>query len=154
MNHSKSKVARVMDSPFVLLFFVLLASALGGAWYQKSYAAFAAPAIPGYDWSRHPDGLLIAVPPGDCGCSMTASDLASKGIAKRLDVLVIASGRHEQVDELKKQRLPQARLSIMTNVNRDIIKQFSPHDKIAAVRIRNGRIVQHAEGNIPETFYQ
>lgn len=153
---SQGNFGRVVDSPLLLLCLVVVTSALGGAWYHKVYAAFSAPAISGYDWSKHPDALLIAVPlSGDCGCGgISIEDRVKQGVKHNLDVVIVASRSHPEVTALRKVRLQQGRLAIIANVNRNVIKRFSSDGKLALARIYKGRIIRHAEGDVPRAFFQ
>lgn len=117
-----SLASRLLSSP--LLFVVLLVAALTfvASWYQTE-SVRRAPDIAGYDWGKHPNTLLIAAPLGDnCSlCGLSISDLSAEGLKHGLDVLVIAARDSRELKTLRKSH-PHSRLSIVTNINQDIIK--------------------------------
>lgn len=143
---------RILGSP--LLFVLLLAgtSAVAFLWYEAE-AAQRAPAITGYDWTMHQNALLISYPPDDCGCGASVSELVEAGLKHDLDVLVIASSPSTEMDDVKRS-FPEVRVIITTNVSLETIRRFSPRNKIAAVRIHQGRVIRQTQGSfLPESFF-
>lgn len=144
---------RILGSP--LLFVLLLAgtSAVAFLWYEAE-AAQRAPAIAGYDWGMHQNVLLISYPPDDCGCGASVSEMVEAGLKNDLDVLVIASSPSMELSEVKRV-FPSPRVTFATNVNTQIVRRFSPRDKIASIRIQNGRITRQVAGAfLPDSFFR
>ena len=85
-----SLLTRVSSSSLLCACLLLAISAVAAAW-NKTDAAQRAPAIPGYNWDKHPNTLLIAYPTKDCGCGSSPVERVEEGLKHGLDVLVIAS---------------------------------------------------------------
>lgn len=144
---------RTLNSPLLLIVLFPLVCWLSMGWYHAN-AALRAPILPGYDWAKHSDALLISYPPNDCGCAPIA-DLVSLGLHHGLDVVAVADAPSSMMDALKKDKLPANRLSVITNVPSDIIKSLGVHDKPIAWRIHNGRVVGRSLGGIPsDAFFE
>lgn len=71
--------SRLLSSPLLLVVLLVAASIFAVSWYQTE-SVRRAPNIPGYDWAKHPNTLLIAAPLGDhcLSCGLSISDLALK----------------------------------------------------------------------------
>jgi len=143
----------VTNSPLLLIVLLPVVCLLSIGWY-RSNAALHAPVLPGYDWAKHPDALLLSYPPNDCGCAPVA-DLVSLGLHHGLDVVAVADAPSSMLDALKKDKLPANRLSVITNVSPAVIKSLDVHDKPIAWRIHNGRVVRRSLGGIPsDAFFE
>lgn len=71
-----------------------------------------------------------------------------------LNVLVIAARDSQELKTLRKSQ-PYKHLSIITGIHQDIIKRFSPSDKIGTARIHNGRISARSMGGVlPQEFFR
>lgn len=139
--------SRILSSPFLLVAFSLTASVLGTILYKRD-ADLRAPEVPGYNWSRHPQALLLAYPLADAcsSCNLSISGWAEYGLQHNLDVLVIATRNNRELDTL---RNAQSGVFLVTDVDEGIIKKFSIGDKIGAVRVDKGRIVARQIGGSP-----
>lgn len=125
---------------------LLLAAFALAARLHRVDAAFAAPTVPGYDWAKHPNTLLLIYPTADCGCGPAPAERVQEGLKRGHDVLVVAAKPSKELNALKTQFFPRARFALVTNLDSAIIKRFSPEDKVATVWIENGRIARRSEG--------
>lgn len=150
-----SRPVRILESPLLLVFLLLTAGGLAVA-YRSVDAENAAPDIPGYDWSRHANALLLTEPSDACNsCGLPLSDWVVAGIAHKLDVVVViqrpvAESREMQL--LRKQLTP-SRFFAVSASSPQIFERFSPHGKTGVALIRNGRIVHQAEGAMPDESF-
>lgn len=148
---TKSIFARVSRSPISLSFLLATTISLVIVW-QRSEAVMNAPQIKGYDWTQHPNALLVVYPEDDCGCGLTVSNWVKSGIVKQLDVVVVSKANQPEWDVLKKE-YPN-KVTIVTNAPSDIMQEFTPRKSVGAAWIQNGKIVRRTDG-IPTTdFYQ
>ncbi|MDF2440729.1 MAG: hypothetical protein JWN98_1713 [Abditibacteriota bacterium] len=146
---------RMFESPLLLVFLLLTATGLAVA-YRSVDAESAAPDIPGYDWSRHANVLLLTEPTNACNsCGLPLSDWVLAGIAHKLDVVVVTQRPVAESRELLllQKQLSPSRFFATTASQPQIFERFSPHDKTGAVLIRDGRIVHHAEGGMPDESF-
>lgn len=143
-----------MGSPALLICGVFVALGLTANWY-RTYAALTPPHISGYDWAKHPNVLLVSYPPDDCNCGAAPSKWVRAALRNGLDVVVIASRPNRELDVLQKTRLSAPHLAVFPHTNPDLIKSLSPNETTTGLRVRNGRIIRSAEGNLPpDTFFQ
>lgn len=147
-----SRFRKVLGSPLLLLVLLLATPVVAALWYRAD-AAQKVPAIGSYDWSKHPNALLISYPPDDCGCGASTSELVTAGLKHKLDVLVIASKPSKELSTLKQSFSPP-RVVIGSKVSESIVRRFSPRDKVTTVLIQNGRIMRKVEGGyLDESFF-
>ena len=135
---------KILGSPLLLMLLLLATPVVAALWYRAD-AAQRAPLIGDYDWSKHPNALLIAYPPDDCGCGASTSELVTAGLKHDLDVLVIAVKPSRELNELKRS-FPSRRVVINAKTPELIVRRFSPRDKVTTVLIQNGRTVRKVEG--------
>ena len=144
--------AGVINSPFLLPILICAAIALAIT-LNKVLAADRAPTIAGYEWSKHPEALLVVYPLADaCStCNLSITGWAERGLQHQLDVLIIASRPNRELKEIRKYlpRADEVRLSVITGVDEEVIRKFSRDDKIGGVRIHQGRIHARQVGGSP-----
>ena len=146
------RVKRILDSYVLLSFLLLLSGTFSYALYKQHTATYA-PAIEGYDWTQHPEALLIVYPLADsCNtCGLSTTGWINRGLKHRLNVLVIATNSNQILDQIKKEyRSSQVRV---ITTHEDVIRQFSSGDKIGALRIRMGRILKQQQGGVPPASF-
>lgn len=138
-------LARVMGSP--VLFFFLLAAMFGisAVWYRSENTAKLPPHVVGFDWSQHPDALLISYPPEECGCGPSASERVSEALQQGRDVLVIASELSPELKALRTKPFPSSRFLLVSNVSEGVIRRFSPSNEAVEIQVRKGQIVHNGE---------
>ncbi len=143
----------LLSSPYLLVLLLLTASALATV-ATRRWTAGRAPSIPGFNWSQHPNSLLLATPLADaCStCNLSLAGWATLGFQSGFDVVVVAARPTIELKALRKQ-FPQARLSIVTDVAEATIKRFSQGDKIGGVLIRQGRILRQQRGGTPPASF-
>ena len=157
-----SAFARFWSSPLLSVILGVSFLTLGGIFLHAQSAqraAHSAPQLTGYDWSQHPETLLVVYPLADAcsSCNLSIAGWAERGLKANLDVVVIANKPNSELKQLRESLSfppsPQ-RLSIVTGVAPEIIKRFSIGDKIGGVRVHNGRIIQQQTGGSPPvTFF-
>lgn len=93
----------LLDSPLLFVILLLMTSALATSLYQ-AHASLQPPTIANYNWSEHPNTLLIAYPVANsCStCNISVRDWANQGLRHHLDVLVIASHEAYELKQLKR----------------------------------------------------
>ncbi len=149
---SKSRLVRAADSPIMLVCLLLLAAVLAAAFYRKARAS-TPPPISGFQWARHPDTLLLAVPPGDCGCGLPLSEWVRSGASHSLHVLIVASKAEGDVAVLKQTRFPTRLVSVLADVDAGTIKRLAPGNQVTATLVRGGHIVSRLEGGLPSANF-
>lgn len=150
----KPKLVRLADSPVLLACLLLLAAVLAAASYRKASAS-TPPPVSGFNWAQHPDTLLLAVPPGDCGCGLSLSEWVRMGVGQRLHVLIVASQANDSLKALEQAKLPVRSVSILSGVDARTIKQLAPKDQVTATLVRGGHVTSRLEGGIPPAnFFQ
>lgn len=83
------------------------------------------------------------------------SELVRLGINNQFDVVVVSSKSHKELVALKRDKLPQQHLHVLTNADQSVIDRFSPQKKIGLVNVTNGRIVRQTEGGVPsDSFFR
>lgn len=144
------KLNNILDSRWISICLLLALFIVGTAFYKVSLA-LTPPTIINYDWTKHPNVLLISYPPEDCGCGFTVSDWVSLGKLHKLDVLVIASRSNSTLNSLKNES--QKGVEVATNVEQSVIKKLSPNGRITAVRIRNAHILRQTQSSAPQDVF-
>jgi hypothetical protein len=138
-------------SLLVLLCVVLLLV----AGFFRNNSLLRAPDIPGVDWRKHSDALLIVYPVTDgCStCNLSIYGWTQKATEHNLDAIVITTHSTPELQELKSHPPAKARLKVITGVDETLIKRFSSGDKIGGVRIRQGRIIHRQIGGTPPASF-
>ena len=146
-------LVRIVDSPFVLVLLMIATLVCGIAW-RRVYAAATPPAIVGYDWGKHPNALMVVVPPDECGCGMKPSKVAQQAVAQNVDVVVLASRSSDSTKEVEDLGLPHQKLALFLDAPENTVRRFSHKQGFSVVRVIDGRITQEFEGNLPEDFFE
>lgn len=148
-----SLYARIVDSPVLFLCLFVGTCGLALRW-QQVQASSTPPSVPSYNWSQHPDTLLISYPPVDCDCTIPPTDWIQAGLNRKLEVLVITSRKHLGLDALKRLSLQQPRVRIVTTVSPEIIKRLSPLGNPTAIWINKGRMIRSSsDTTVPDRFF-
>lgn len=134
-----------MGSPVLSLFLLTAIFGLMAVWHLNANAAKLPPSITGFEWSQHPNTLLISYPANECGCGPAPSERVSEGLAQGEDVLVIASAPSPRLDALRKMPFPRLRFLLVDNVSENVIRRFSPRDQAVEIQVRQGQIVKGGE---------
>ncbi len=143
--------SRVFESPLMLI--GLMASTLGmGTVWTRAQAAHRAPAVPGYNWSRHPKALLVVVPAGDCGCGIAPMSVIREALERNIAVVVAATAPNDNTKQLRNMSRGNQRPFMAENVSRDFLLRFAPKDKVGFVCIQDGRIISEAQGKSSTLF--
>ena len=144
----KNGVLRLLESR--LLAIILAAATIGlGANWVRANAARTAPSVSGYDWSRHPQALLVVVPPDGCGPKPLS--IVRDALKAGQDVVIVAGASKTgasmpEVREVREAHLPAARVAIYT-VDAALVKRFAPAKEIATVEVKEGRILDQSRGS-------
>jgi len=77
-----------MENPRLLPVFFVFALIFGVGW-RKNAAHLTPPQLAAYEWTQHPQALLISYPVDECGCAPLA-DLVRLGLQNNLDIVVIS----------------------------------------------------------------
>ena len=117
------------------------------------YTALAAPAIKGWDWSDHPNTMLIAYRSSTCGCGAHLSGAISEAAGHDAQVLVIASASDKNDTGLAG-IAADPRTHLITGVPDADLRRLSPLGRTAILNIRHGRITHQITGSVlPEDFF-
>ena len=143
---------KILGSPVLLILLLLATPVVAALWYRAD-AAQKVPAIGSYDWSKHPNVLLISSPPDDCGCGASTSELVTAGLKHNLAVLVIASKPSKELNGLKRD-FAERGVVVNDKVSEPVLRRFSPRDKVTTVLVQDGRMVRKVEGGyLEESFF-
>lgn len=143
--------ARALDSPLFLFPLVFAVTAVGVAWRGTRDAA-SPPDLPSYDWGKHPNALLIAVPSDDCGCGMKPVQVAKTALDNGLDVVIVTAKPGKEIARVQQAKLPPERTALFTSVRPSIVERFSADRSSGVALIRDGRITHQIKGNLPDDF--
>ena len=148
-----SKASRFLDSPLLLVCLILFTGLLAVKAYTL-YAASNAPAFRGWDWSRHPQTLLVAYPSPSCGCGPTVPAAVRQGLAHHLDVLVVTDLTGKDAAALTT-GLPDTHVHLIAEIGQSFMHRLSPNGKTALKMVRQGRVTRILTGGvIPDGFFQ
>ncbi len=145
------RLARALDSPLFLLPLVFAVTAVGVAWQETRDAALP-PNLPSYDWGKHPNALLIAIPTNDCGCGMKPVQVAKAALEHGLDVVIVATKPGKEIARVQQAKLPPGRVALFTDVRASVVGRFIADRSSGVALIRDGRITHQIKGNLPENF--
>ena len=86
----KHWLGNLFSSPILLAVLTLAAVGLAFKWHaiQKSSDA---PILPGWNWSSHPNFLLIYYPNTDCGCGPGLLTALNQAQAEKFDVIAVSN---------------------------------------------------------------
>ena len=146
------RLARFVESPF--LFICLAGATLAlGVKLALLYAALSAPAIPGWNWSEHPNTLLIAYRASTCGCGAHLSGAISQAANHHAEVLVVASAS-DKADAGLAGITADPRTRLITGVGEKDLRRLSPLGRTAILSIQHGRISHQITGSVlPDDFF-
>ena len=147
----KIRLSHFFHSSIVTSCLIFVAITLGILWYQAK-TFFVPPNLTNYDWEQHPNTLLISIPQDDCHCGLSISEWINEGLSHRLDVLVLYGKHKPELDKIQG-TYPQHRVTVLANVDQNIIKKFSPQQELTAVRVQHGRITHRFEGGLPSSAF-
>ena len=146
----KRGVLRLLESRLLAIILAAATIGLGASWVRAN-AARVAPSVSGYDWSRHPQALLVVVPPDGCGCGPKPLAIARDALKVGQDVVIVAGASKTgasmpEVREVREAHFPAARVAIYT-VDAALVKRFAPAKEIATVEVKEGRILDQSRGS-------
>jgi len=117
------------------------------------YTALAAPAIQGWNWSDHPNTLLIAYRASTCGCGAHLSEAISQGTQHHADVLVVASAADTGDASLAPVRADR-RVRVLSGISPQTLSRLLPKGGTAILNVQHGRITRRITGSVlPDDFF-
>ncbi len=143
MKNSASLATRLTNSPLLLVGLLLFVGPLAYALYQNSAAR--ASTLPGYDFAKHPETLVICSRQG-CSCEAHATEWTTAALARKKDVVVLANKWEPDIAAIKQRYGPQG-VTVLLVSNPTVFNHYSPSGKTTLSLVRYGRIVQQAVGN-------
>lgn len=147
------RLSRLAASP--LTFFCLAAVTLAlAAKLALLYTALAAPAISRWNWSDHPNTLLIAYRASTCGCGAHLSGAITEGTQHHADVLVVASVADAGDASLAPVSADQ-RVRILSGISPQMLSRLLPKGGTAILNVQRGRITHQITGSVlPDDFFK
>lgn len=147
----KTRAAHLLQSSTSTVLLSVITVLLAGLWCCSSVVRGRAPVLRGYNWGAHSKAVLIVVPPGECGCGASPSDLAREALAQNLDVVVVFSSTNPAIELMKRGKWPRERVFI-ASVEPTLVNQFAPGKTLTLTQVVNGRVVLQTQGPVALEF--
>lgn len=101
-SQRKRRLGNLLNSPILLVMLLLATVGLAFKWHaiQKSLDA---PILPGWNWSSHPNSLLIYYPNTDCGCGPGLLPALKQALSGKLNVVVVSNVQGQKLTAVTQQ---------------------------------------------------
>ncbi len=150
-SQRKPWLSNLLNSPVSLVVLSLAIVGLAFKWHaiQKSSDA---PILPGWNWSSHPNSLLIYYPSTDCGCGPGLLPALNQAQSGRLDVIVVSDVQGQKLAAVT-QQVKSSHVPLVVCANLQSMSPLLRSNNTMLIHVRNGRVVGHASGTIiPASF--
>ena len=146
------RLSGLASSPIVFLCLTAVTAVLV-AKLVLLYTSMAAPAIHGWNWSDHPNTLLIAYRASTCGCGAHLADAVSQGVQHHAEVLVVASAADAGSTGLAAVRADR-HVRLLSGVSSQTLLSLLPTGGTAILNVQHGRITHRITGSVlPDDFF-
>jgi len=147
----KRRLGNLLNSPILLVVMVLATIGLALKWYSLQ-ASLRAPDLPSWNWSAHPNTLLIYYPHTDCGCGPGLSAALGQANAKHFDIAIISDVQGENLSHLNEVAI-HSHAFLLSSIGSSQLKKWCPTGNTTMLCIKNGYIIRKLYGtNIPTEF--